>query len=385
MSENQLVDLFVEDGQGGYIGIDPRTIALAVKDEKNSSDVQQFINIGLRFVDNWNCTNQSDFSRISKPRKKGDIFKVVGTETTINEVTYKPGDYIIFNIDVSENESIDTSKVDILLGYGNEGSKIERFVIDSVPSYASLASYQNPKINSVMIVANDERHNNKMSFYQYIEGQIVNYDYEVQTYAELLAIPMELDVPNFEYQINNNTIQLTRYIGDSVNVIAPYIVYPENYHIVKVDTDETHSGETSYYEWNNNQWVYYEASEGEGWSYMFSRNEITEGVFKVKGSVASYNNLPQSGQEVGDVYNVLDTGANYVWTDNGWDKLSETIDLTNYYTKSETYNKNEVNELIEEAQMLPDQTGKAGKYLKTNGSIASWEDLPSPVIWRNWD
>ena len=118
---------------------------------------------------------------------------------------------------------------------------------------------------------------------------------------------------------------------------------------------------------------------------MFSRNEITEGVFKVKGSVASYDNLPQSGQEVGDVYNVLDTGANYVWTDNGWDKLSETIDLSDYYTKSETYNKNEVNELIEEADMLPDQTGKAGKYLKTNGSVASWEDLPSPVVWRNWE
>lgn len=124
MSENQLVDLFVEDGQGGYIGIDPRTIALAVKDEKNSSDVQEFINIGLRFVGNWDCTNQIDFSRITKPRKKGDIFKVVGTETTINNITYKSGDYIIFNIDVLESEIIDTSKVDILLGYGNEGESL---------------------------------------------------------------------------------------------------------------------------------------------------------------------------------------------------------------------------------------------------------------------
>ena len=35
--------------------------------------------------------------------------------------------------------------------------------------------------------------------------------------------------------------------------------------------------------------------------------------------------------ENGDVYNVLDTGANYVCTDeNGWDKLSETIDLSVY-------------------------------------------------------
>ena len=35
--------------------------------------------------------------------------------------------------------------------------------------------------------------------------------------------------------------------------------------------------------------------------------------------------------ENGDVYNVLDTGANYVCTDsNTWDKLSETIDLSEY-------------------------------------------------------
>lgn len=40
---------------------------------------------------------------------------------------------------------------------------------------------------------------------------------------------------------------------------------------------------------------------------------------------------------------MLDTGANYVCTDeNGWDKLSETIDLSNYYTKEE------IDKIIEE-------------------------------------
>lgn len=51
-------------------------------------------------------------------------------------------------------------------------------------------------------------------------------------------------------------------------------------------------------------------------------------VFHVKGSVASYGNLPIIDNTVGDVYNVLDTGANYVYTSAGWDKLSETIDLS---------------------------------------------------------
>lgn len=57
-------------------------------------------------------------------------------------------------------------------------------------------------------------------------------------------------------------------------------------------------------------------------------------VYRIMGSVASYDDLPTSGQTVGDVYNVLDTGANYVWTSSGWDKLSETVDLSGYLTIS---------------------------------------------------
>ena len=78
----------------------------------------------MRFVDNWNCTIQLDLLIFIKSRKKGYIFKVVGSETTINNIIYKSGDYIIFNIDVLESEIIDTSKVDILLGYGNEGESL---------------------------------------------------------------------------------------------------------------------------------------------------------------------------------------------------------------------------------------------------------------------
>ncbi|MBQ0114184.1 MAG: tail fiber domain-containing protein [Bacteroidales bacterium] len=59
------------------------------------------------------------------------------------------------------------------------------------------------------------------------------------------------------------------------------------------------------------------------------------GVYRVKGSVATYNDLPSVGQKVGDVYNVLDSGANYVWTDSGWDKLSETVDLSKYALKTD--------------------------------------------------
>lgn len=56
------------------------------------------------------------------------------------------------------------------------------------------------------------------------------------------------------------------------------------------------------------------------------------GVFHYKGSVATYADLPAADNQVGDVYNVLDTGANYAWAGTEWDDLSGIVDLSNYVT-----------------------------------------------------
>lgn len=404
MSENQLADLYVEDGTGGYIGIDPRTIAIAVKDEsKDDKNVQDFINEidsnAVRYLSEWNATGQNNFNSIITPVRKGYTYKVVGTETTINNKTYKPGDFLIINKDVNSGY-VTENDIDVLLGYGNEGSKINRYVADVVENYAKLLQYPNPVINTVIIVANDENHNDLLSYYNYSENGEPSYEYIVETYADLWNL-LNIETPNFENEINENIISLISYIGASNNVLPPEIVYSSPYSIVKVNHDETHYNETTYYKWENNDWVYQSAS-GSGWIYMFSRHELTDGIFKVKGSVRTYSDLPRENQEVGDVYNVLDTGANYVWTQDGWDKLSETvdlsnyytkeevnslidnIDLSNYYTKSETYNKEEVDEMIQSGGSLPPQSGNAGKFLSTNGTTASWEDLPSPVVLRDW-
>jgi streptogramin lyase len=47
-------------------------------------------------------------------------------------------------------------------------------------------------------------------------------------------------------------------------------------------------------------------------------------VYIFKGSVDNYASLPNTGLTNGDVYNVLDTGANYAWADTFWDKLGDT-------------------------------------------------------------
>lgn len=91
---------------------------------------------------------------------------------------------------------------------------------------------------------------------------------------------------------------------------------------------------------------------------VYSKEEIDAkigSVYRVKGSVETYDNLPINNKEVGDVYNILDTGANYVWNGEEWDKLSETVDLTRFYTKTEINN------------FLDGKVDKvAGKNLSTN-------------------
>lgn len=66
-------------------------------------------------------------------------------------------------------------------------------------------------------------------------------------------------------------------------------------------------------------------------------NAAIGSVYRVKGSVANYNALPTKDVSIGDVYNLEDTGANYVATSTtpDWDKLSETVDLSGYLTKTD--------------------------------------------------
>lgn len=132
----------------------------------------------------------------------------------------------------------------------------------------------------------------------------------------------------------------------------------------------------------------------------YTKSEVdakVSSVYRPKGNVETYADLPVNNLSVGDVYNILDTGANYVWTDeNKWDKLSETVDLTPYLTKEEAsktystssnlntletnienklsdiqnnfYTKNETNTLLEQKQDV--LTVGAGLEIK-NGVLSN--------------
>lgn len=65
-------------------------------------------------------------------------------------------------------------------------------------------------------------------------------------------------------------------------------------------------------------------------------------AYKYKGSKATYEELPTTGNKVGDVWNVIDAhgttpaGTNYAWTGTEWDALGGLVDLSTYQTKAIT-------------------------------------------------
>lgn len=58
-------------------------------------------------------------------------------------------------------------------------------------------------------------------------------------------------------------------------------------------------------------------------------------AYKYKGSVATYADLPASGQATGDVYDVQADGMNYAWNGSAWDALGQYVDTSLYWGKSE--------------------------------------------------
>lgn len=58
-------------------------------------------------------------------------------------------------------------------------------------------------------------------------------------------------------------------------------------------------------------------------------------AYRYKGSVATVNDLPASGNTAGDVYDVQATGVNYAWTGSAWDALGSVVDTSTLWGKSE--------------------------------------------------
>lgn len=84
---------------------------------------------------------------------------------------------------------------------------------------------------------------------------------------------------------------------------------------------------------------YYLKSETYNKNEVYNKEEVdakTTVIYRPKGSVQTYEDLPTENNQVGDVYDVVEAhdnypaGTNYVWTDeNAWDALGGSIDTSN--------------------------------------------------------
>lgn len=102
-------------------------------------------------------------------------------------------------------------------------------------------------------------------------------------------------------------------------------------------------------------------------------NAAVSSVYRVKGNVATVSNLPTSNVAIGDVYNITDSGANYVAINNNpveWDKLSETVDLAPYMqtsTANSTFVKKS-GDTMTESLYIKGSGNKVCEFVDTNGT-----------------
>lgn len=97
-------------------------------------------------------------------------------------------------------------------------------------------------------------------------------------------------------------------------------------------------------------------------------NAKLSSALKYKGSKDTYADLPKTGNQVGDVWNVVaaygnaHAGTNWAWNGTVWDPLGGTIDLTNYVTAPAAFttagmivvvNKTGSNREIKESTYVP--------------------------------
>lgn len=64
-------------------------------------------------------------------------------------------------------------------------------------------------------------------------------------------------------------------------------------------------------------------------------SEAVTRLFNYKGSVATVEDLPATGNTEGDVYDVRSSGMNYVWTGTAWDAFGQLVDTSLLWAKSE--------------------------------------------------
>lgn len=92
------------------------------------------------------------------------------------------------------------------------------------------------------------------------------------------------------------------------------------------------------------------------------------------GSVETYEDLPETDVAVGDVWNVTTTNQNYCWDGENWIIVGSSVDLTNYYTKSEVYSKSETYQKSEVYTKAQTETNFVNRTFGTCATAAATQE-----------
>lgn len=98
-----------------------------------------------------------------------------------------------------------------------------------------------------------------------------------------------------------------------------------------------------------------------------------DSAFIYAGQVSTYNDLPKSNNKKGDTWNVADTGENYTWSGNDWDKLTG---------RSAVYFNNNILESASMAIEIDSTKNKIKNLTKTDvglNNVDNTSDINKPV------
>ena len=121
-------------------------------------------------------------------------------------------------------------------------------------------------------------------------------------------------------------------------------------------------------------------------------------VMTYKGTKANYAALPSTGNTTGDVWHLIDTGAEWAWDGSAWQELGTAIDLSNYLTTSDiaawakastkpTYTAAEVGALPDTTTIpsktsdLTNDSGFLTSYTETDPTVPSWAKQSSKPMY----
>ena len=265
---------------------------------------------------------------ISLTQNANQIKWTYPVEIIINPTTFDP---------TSDDSNITNAQYYSLLGALNV--KQDKYAIGNVRFYKTYTDLANDLVNIVnyQVCATKDNDGN-IVFYQKDDGVLVLIEYPI-TESDYEAILDRLDSleTNKVDKITNTTSDMKLYyVQPNSNIVNIITATRETtpFTIPWRDSNGQVMGETT-----NNGGDKVLVNKLYLATHFYDKTEIDSkiaSVYKFKGSVATYDDLPSTDLTIGDVYNVEDTGENYAWTGTAWDKLAGEIDLSNYYTKPET-------------------------------------------------